>query len=479
MQISKMNLQTLFFIIFSTFSFTTFAQYEPTYEVYENIYNEVKDSNVKNRRFKHKDVLEKLENLPNTFKQKQVGVSVEGRSIHLVSWGNGPVSVFLWSQMHGDEPTATAAIFDIFNALQNPKLKDEIDSFKDKITLHFIPMLNPDGADAFRRRNSMGIDLNRDALRLQAPESKILKHVRDSLSADWGFNLHDQNRYYSAGLNNPYTAALSFLAPPFNYEKDINEKRGDAMRLIGLMNKVLQRYVPNGIGKYSDDFEPRAFGDNIQKWGTRTILIESGAEIGDREKQNIRRLNFISLMAAFHAIADKGYEWVQLNEYHRIPFNESNGFHELIIRKGKVTHHDQSFVQDIAFRFNEKDDTQHANFTLDAYIKDLGDMSIYAAYEEINATGMEVVTGKVSVEEFSYQEVKQKGEDFFLRKGISDVVLNAPQLTKDILPFKYVKVHPKGSEIKNNVWLGQNPTLFIQKNNKNVYFVRNGQVLKF
>ena len=87
---------------------------------------------------------------------------------------------------------------------------------------------------------------------------------------------------------NPYTASISFLAPAYNYEKDVNQTRGDAMRLIGFINQVIQNYLPGKVGRYSDSFEPRAFGDNIQKWGSRTILVESGGLEGDREKQKLR-----------------------------------------------------------------------------------------------------------------------------------------------------------------------------------------------
>ena len=143
-----------------------------------------------------------------------------------------------------------------------------------ELQIVFIPMLNPDGAERFQRRNALGVDLNRDALRLQSPEAQLLKAKRDELSADWGFNLHDQSRYYAAG-NHPRTAAISVLAPAYNYEKEVNAVRERSMRMIGQMNAVLQAYIPGQVARYNDDFEPRAFGDNIQKWGTSTILIES------------------------------------------------------------------------------------------------------------------------------------------------------------------------------------------------------------
>ena len=93
---------------------------------------------------------------------------------------------FLWSQMHGNEPTATQAIFDILNFLNSPDFKVEKQEILSNLTLHFLPMLNPDGAELYQRRNTLGIDINRDALRLQSPEGRTLKRVRDSLEADFG-----------------------------------------------------------------------------------------------------------------------------------------------------------------------------------------------------------------------------------------------------------------------------------------------------
>ena len=48
---------------------------------------------------------------------EQIGQSVEGRSINHVWFGDGPMHVLLWSQMHGDEPTATSALLDILHMI--------------------------------------------------------------------------------------------------------------------------------------------------------------------------------------------------------------------------------------------------------------------------------------------------------------------------------------------------------------------------
>lgn len=441
-------------------------------------YDKIKEKTLKDRRFKHKEVVQLLQQLPGEFSHKQVGNSVLGKSIHLVEWGTGPVSVYLWSQMHGDEPTATAALFDIFNALSHPQYQWLAEELRKSITIYAIPMLNPDGAEVFTRRNAMGIDLNRDALFLSAPESQILKQVRDSIDADWGFNLHDQNRYYSAGLNNPFTAIISFLAPAYNYEKSINDTRGDAMRMIGLMNQVLQHYAPNGIAKYSDAFEPRAFGDNIQKWGTRTILIESGAKVGDREKQEIRKYNFVALLSAFKAIADKSYKKVQINEYNQIPFNESNGFHDFIIRGGQVQYNGQWYEQDIAYRFDEIDDRSHQNFELQAKIRDLGDMSIYAAYDELHAPGCQIFPGKVLPDvQRSIEELKELDFLKLIERGYTDVLLDESidSRTAEKM-FPWLNFHSKDMQASNKILLGQNPTLILKRKGIPVFVVKNGTV---
>ena len=83
------------------------------YHSYENY----KESTLTNRRFKHSDILALIEQLKDKdiFGVYKVGESAEGRDINMVSVGSGSRKIFLWSQMHGDEPTATATIFDIFN----------------------------------------------------------------------------------------------------------------------------------------------------------------------------------------------------------------------------------------------------------------------------------------------------------------------------------------------------------------------------
>jgi murein tripeptide amidase MpaA len=211
----KMKL-VLFLCLFLIAADSSAQENDITAALYES-YDQFKEPSLNKRRIKHKALQPLINRLMSDPKYtvKVVGESIEGRDLTLISIGTGPTSVFLWSQMHGDEPTATQAIFDIINFLNGDTFIAEKEAILSNITLHFLPMLNPDGAEAYTRRNRLGIDINRDALMLQSPEGRTLKMVRDSLDADFGFNLHDQSTYYNAERTEK-PATISYLAPAYN-----------------------------------------------------------------------------------------------------------------------------------------------------------------------------------------------------------------------------------------------------------------------
>ena len=388
-----------------------------------NEYQKYRESSLDQRRIKHAQILSLINELEQheQLTVSEAGRSIGDKSIKLISFGEGPTDVLLWSQMHGNESTATMAIFDILNLLTSDGAMSEyVREQLSGLTLHFIPMLNPDGADRWQRRNTLGIDINRDALRLQSPEGRTLKRVRDSLNPAFGFNLHDQSRYYNTGLK-ALPATISILAPAYNHAKDINEVRGNAMKVIGVMNNVLQQYIPGQVGKYDDTFEPRAFGDNIQKWGTSAILIESGGYRDDREKQEIRKLNFIGILSALSAISQRSYTNVDLEEYHNIPQNNRR-LYDLVIRRAYYELEGMRYTIDLAINHNEIDFRGNSDFYFRSIIADQGDLSINFGYNEMDASGYTVRMGKVYPRIMkNMEEVEKLDISDMLRKGYTYV----------------------------------------------------------
>lgn len=445
-----------------------------TSQLYET-YASYKEPSLGERRIKHKDIqplLEKFKNNPK-FKVSKVGESIGGKSLSLVSIGTGETNVFLWSQMHGDEPTATQAIFDILNFLDSPDFTNEKSDILSNLTVHFLPMLNPDGAELFQRRNLLGIDINRDALRLQSPEGQTLKRVRDSLDADFGFNLHDQSTYYNAERTEK-PATISYLAPAYNYEKEINEVRGNAMKIIVFMNNILQRYAPGQVGRYNDDFEPRAFGDNIQKWGTSTILIESGGYPNDTEKQEIRKLNYVSILSAIYTIAKQNFNEIDISEYEKIPENNRMLF-DLKIVGATYNLMGNPYKIDLGVNQVEVDYDGHNDFWYSSRILDQGDLSTYYGYETLNAEGYEIIRAKAypqvqpnleSIKALKFKELLSQGYGYVRISNFPPKILNSP------VPLHVISETYKTPPL--NLQPGINPTFFLKKEGKILYAVING-----
>lgn len=439
-----------------------------------NDYEKYKDTNISERRFGHnviENLIQKLSGKEGVIIEKQ-GESLNGNPIYLISMGRGERSIFCWSQMHGDESTATMALLDIFNFLMADDQYNEFRSeLLSKVTLYFLPMLNPDGAEKFQRRNALEIDLNRDAARQQMPESKILANLQDSLKPEYGFNLHDQSTYYTAGRSDA-SAMLSFLAPAFNYEKDMNEVREKTMELIGYVYSELQPYIPGHIGRYDDEYEPRAFGEFMMRNGTASTLVESGGWKDDMEKQFIRKMNFVTLLTAFNSIAGEIHLGKGTDSYWSIPENERNLF-DVIIRKAFVEYRGNKYIIDIGIKRNEENTSDYKSKYYKGKIEDIGDLSVFTGYDEINAEGLTVKKGKVYPESFAtLADLKKIDYISLLKDGYTTVICNLlPDGEFLNLP---INVSLRQNELQDNIKIDSEADLLLYDGDKLKYVIING-----
>lgn len=312
---------------------------------------------------------------------EQVGRSMQGRSIQTVTFGHGPTTALLWSQMHGDESTASMALADIFAFLADSAPSELRDRLASKLTVTFVPMLNPDGAELFRRENAAGIDINRDAARRATPEGKILKALRDKLRPDFGFNLHDQNARTRAGRNGLQTA-IALQAPPTDASDTYNDVRTRAGQVAARIVETLRSEIPGRMAHYDDTYNPRAFGDHMQAWGTSTVLIESGALPDDPEKQRLRALNVAAILSALDGIATGDYVNSDVKEYEALPFN-AGGARSLLITGGTLVLPGLAPLQaDLAVDYA---DQLHKAQPI---LRDVGDLSTSVSVDTLDATGL-------------------------------------------------------------------------------------------
>ena len=318
------------------------------------------------------------------FNTEVVGRSAEGRPLRHVSWGQGDTRVLLWSQMHGDESTASMALADLFRFLGEHPDHPIVQRLRQGTTLDFLPVMNPDGAARFQRRNAQGVDVNRDARALATPEARALHDLRERLKPDFGFNLHDQRVGTRAGDSDRGTA-IALLAPAFNEAREVNAIRTRAIEVAVAIRAVLEPYISGHIAKWDDTFNPRAFGDLTAKTGVSTVLIESGGIEGDPQKQRLRKLNFLALVGALDAIATGSHAGLPRTLYEDLPEN-GKVWPDLRITGGTLAIPGQPQAKvDLLVNFEQP------LLERGGTIADIGDLGDTRARRTIDASGLYIV----------------------------------------------------------------------------------------
>jgi hypothetical protein len=348
---------------------------------------------------KHAVIREELESLTlrsrGLLAMEELGASLEGRSINMVRAGKGTKRVLLWSQMHGDETTATLALMDMFNFLvETGRERSWVSAMLEDLSIIAIPMLNPDGAEIVQRQNASHIDLNRDARTVVTPEARILRETHRAFKPLFGFNLHDQE-LRSVGASKK-VAVLAFLAPAADAKRNRPISRMRAMRVCALMARALNQFVDGHIATYDDSYEGRAFGDRMQSWGTSTILIESGHWPKDTEKGFVRKLNFVSLLVALHAIAAGSYQDVELEHYYNLTPN-GTFLYDIIVRNVKLLH-SSGWSSRVDLGITLEPQSNRRSPVPIATIKEIGDLSTHAGLQTLDASARRIPAGELSID---------------------------------------------------------------------------------
>ena len=335
------------------------------------------------------------------FRVREIGRSLEGREIWDVTFGTGPYVVLMWSQMHGDEPTATSALFDLYEYIRLHEAEPAVREILTTLTVHTVPMLNPDGAERFQRRNAQGLDVNRDALLLQAPEAQLLKSLRDTLAPKVGFNLHNQSWRTTVGTP-PKGAAISLLSVAYDEARSVNEGRLLTKRLGAVVRDAIEPFALGRIGRYDDSFEVRAFGDNLTLWGTPVLLIETGPWPEPNPDPMLVRLNYTALIHVLHALADGSVQRADPSRYDSLPENETGGFYTLIRNVSIVTGTGiPPFTGDVGIVANRRVRVEGGRrmVAVQHSIDDLGDLRKAGGLFEVDGAGRVLAPVMPGVEE--------------------------------------------------------------------------------
>ena len=246
------------------------------------------------------------------------------------------------------------------------------------------------------------------------------------------------------------------------------------MQVIVFMNNIIQNYAKGQVGRYSDAFEPRAFGDNFMKWGTSSILIESGGYADDREKQEIRKLNYVSILSALYTIANESYKDIALEDYEKIPRNDRKLF-DLKLKNLTYELNGEDYILDLGIQRQEVDNKHHDDFHYKSLVVDQGDLSTYYGYETFDASGYKIVPPKKSKlpkGEFIYFDLLKKGYAYIdIPKNSATVVLKE----KNEIPLHFWNPNLEFPDFQLEP--GVNPTFFLEKEGELTHALINGFLL--
>lgn len=303
------------------------------------LHEQYRENDINDRQYIHEKYLGILHKLATNdrIRLDTAGTSFEGRPIMALQWGRGPKKVMMWSQMHGDEPTATMAMIDLLTWLTSSnEMSYLIDPLYDSLSILFIPCLNPDGAVRYQRRNAQNIDINRDALELATPEARILVDLFHSFAPNFAFNLHDQSPYYT---HEEFGTEIhfSFQVPPINKEDIQTASSIEARQLTGaIIHDMIPLVDYKHFARYPVRYASNAFGEYFQEKGTSTILIESGYDFNDPEKQVLRKHHWVMLIKALERIGFGSYKSATHKETYEDLGDCQISHHDLVVENFSV-----------------------------------------------------------------------------------------------------------------------------------------------
>jgi len=359
---------------------------------------------------------------PEVLHTQKAGVSLEGREIFLVSAGSGPDRILFWSQMHGDEPTATSALIDLMSYIGRHREEPWVARVLGKYTLLFIPMLNPDGAERGSRRNRQGLDINRDARALQTPEGRVLKEIRDRYRPFLGFNLHNQSSLTTVGeTGREATVALLAVASDRMPALAGSGEQGSLLtrRVASVLYEALSPFACGRISRYDEKFNPRAFGDNMTIWGTPVVLIESGGQAPELPPDFAVKLNFVGLCAALDSLASGRIVNANPAVYDALQLNSDNPIFNLLLKGAWIyTGEDvPPFQGDVAIRVDLRSGSGS-----ESIIADVGDLGVFTAHKTLDCSGSLLTPGLIGWDPGSLFDADKVDDRRYIRSGFTTVL---------------------------------------------------------
>jgi hypothetical protein len=373
--------------------------------------------NALNKRwFRPEDLIAFFEQLGalKNWRRTLLGNSFLGKPIHAYHFGDGPTRILIWSQMHGNEPTATHALLEMIAFIEKNDFPTQLSNWSKELSICVIPMLNPDGAALFTRENAQGIDMNRDAVARQTPEMQAFFDFVASWKPQWAFNLHDQRTIFNcAGSERP--ATISFLAPSANPDRKRTPEQQLGIGLIDKLTTYIRPFIRGHQARFTDEYYPKALGEYFMRNEIPCVLIESGPFYDDPYRTMARKLNFLCLMESFNQLSTL-LKADEEEAYFDLPKNAKHNV-DILYRNAEISMDGKVFQADVALLQQEKPNFEMNKLEYTYVIEGIGDLSHLNGLKTMENVQIEASEGSFRKGEKANLRVTQVGKFTYYRAG--------------------------------------------------------------
>ena len=141
---------------------------------------------------RHADLIARMAAQPGVT-HRELGQTLDGRAMDLLTLGTGPKQVWLYARQHPGESMAEWWAEGALEKLTDPN-DAAAQALRAKATFHIVPNMNPDGS--FRghlRTNAAGVNLNREwhaPTMEQSPEVLLVRAAMDETGVDFAMDVH-------------------------------------------------------------------------------------------------------------------------------------------------------------------------------------------------------------------------------------------------------------------------------------------------
>jgi hypothetical protein len=231
---------------------------------------------------------------------RTIGFSVQGKPLEVQHWGSATAGLrvlFVCGQ-HGDERGIRRALGDFLRKDLPVLLAEEPD-----VQVCILADANPDGAAARSRLNAQGIDINRDHLMLEAPETRAIHRFVQSWQPQLVVDMHNfpsrREHLTTKGLRLGWDVCMDYPSNPatgFGKGHPVIDNLMDALKLdLGLNGYRFGRYSilkADGSARHSTPHLVDARNVLTLRHGAVTLLLEArnpGTNESRTERRHVRR----------------------------------------------------------------------------------------------------------------------------------------------------------------------------------------------